>query len=130
MGLLPSKDHLPSVLITQPAKGSTVQANTTFALKLSVGNLQSGVFTSPTTNFQAAPQQLDATGNIIGHYHVMIEELDALNSVVPMDSTKFAYFSVISDVASNGTIVTSITSGLPEGFYRAVGVHIPVLVQR
>jgi hypothetical protein len=124
MGLIPTSGNLPAVLINQPTKGTTIAANTTIPLEFFVNNLQSGVVVDVATNFLSAPQQLDSTGNILGHYHVVIEELDALNSTVPTDARNFAFFSVIKDAASNGEIVSEVTNGLPEGFYRMVSVHI------
>jgi len=135
MGLIPSSSNMPSVLINQPSKGSTIAANTSFTLEIFGNNLQSGVYTSFSGNFLAAPQQTGSTGNILGHYHVVIDELDALNSTVPTDSQTFAYFNIIPDVtdATTGAITTNITDGLPEGFYRMTVTtraanHQPVLV--
>ncbi|KAJ6501890.1 hypothetical protein C8R45DRAFT_819323, partial [Mycena sanguinolenta] len=133
MGMIPAASDIPSVLITQPAKGSTLQANTTFPLQLLVDNLQTGFFTSFTSNFLSAPQQVDTMGIILGHYHVVIDQLDALDSPFPTDSLDFAYFSIISDVDTTGEINTEITNGLPEGFYRMTVTpraanHQPVLV--
>ncbi|KAJ7907305.1 hypothetical protein B0H13DRAFT_695752 [Mycena leptocephala] len=133
MGLIPTSGNLPAVLINQPTKGTTIAANTTIPLEFFVNNLQSGVVVDVATNFLSAPQQLDSTGNILGHYHVVIEELDALNSTVPTDARNFAFFSVIKDAASNGEIVSEVTNGLPEGFYRMTATihaanHQPVLV--
>ncbi|KAF7337837.1 hypothetical protein MVEN_02006600 [Mycena venus] len=133
MGLIPSVNNMPSVLIFEPQKGSTIAANTTFTLELAVSNIQGGVFTSFSSNFLAAPQTLDSTGNIIGHYHVVIDELDALNSTIPTDSQKFTYFNVVTNPDVNGLITTNITNGLPEGFYRMTVTaraanHQPALV--
>ncbi|KAF7364045.1 hypothetical protein MSAN_01063200 [Mycena sanguinolenta] len=133
MGLIPTVNNMPSVLITQPAKGATLQANTTFSLQLLVANLETGVFTSFTSNFLSAPQQLNSAGLILGHFHVVIDPLDALDSTFPTDSLDFAYFSIVSDVATAGEINTEVTNGLPEGFYRMTvtpraASHQPVLV--
>ncbi|KAF7364040.1 hypothetical protein MSAN_01062700 [Mycena sanguinolenta] len=133
MGLIPTVNNMPSVLITQPAKGATVQANTTFSLQLLATNLQTGVFTSFTSNFLSAPQQLNSAGLVLGHFHVVIDPLDALDSTFPTDSLDFAYFSIVLDAATAGEINTEVTNGLPEGFYRMTVTpraanHQPVLV--
>ncbi|KAJ7766621.1 hypothetical protein B0H16DRAFT_1522018 [Mycena metata] len=119
MGLIPSIDHIPTVRISQPQNGMTVAVNTTIPLTLLVSNLESGIWVDFTSNFLSAPQQLGASGNVLGHYQVVIEELEALNSTIPTDSSKFAFFSILEDVAdSKNTTTTAVTGGLPEGFYR------------
>lgn len=116
MGEIPSLSNLPSVRIAGPITGQIIPANTTFSLSLAVKNLANGVFVNPTENFLSAPQQLNSAGNVLGHYQVVIEELDA-NSTVPTDSRNFAFFSVVS-APGTGTLNSSVTNGLPEGFYR------------
>ncbi|KAJ7193797.1 hypothetical protein GGX14DRAFT_378521, partial [Mycena pura] len=116
MGEIPSASNLPSVRIAGPITGQIIPANTTFSLSLAVKNLADGVFVNPTENFLSAPQQLDSAGNVLGHYQVVIEELDA-NSTAPTDSQNFAFFSVVS-APGIGILVSSVTNGLPEGFYR------------
>ncbi|KAK7038283.1 hypothetical protein R3P38DRAFT_541993 [Favolaschia claudopus] len=133
MGLIPSSENMPSVLISRLFKDSTIQANTTFPVDLSVRNFQGGFFASFSGSFQAAPQTLDGTGNIIGNFHIVIDELDALDSTVPTDSQKFVFFNVIQDAVSDGEISTNVTNGLPEGYYRMTVTpraanHQPVLV--
>ncbi|KAJ7481039.1 hypothetical protein B0H11DRAFT_2157784 [Mycena galericulata] len=134
MGQIPSVENLPSVRIYEPSNGLTVAANTTIPLTLFVNNLHSGVFVNPAENFLSAPQQLDSTGNVLGHYHVVIEELDALNTTFPTDSQNFVFFNIVAAAAdSNGEIQSSVTDGLPEGFYRLTATihaanHQPVLV--
>ncbi|KAJ7453075.1 hypothetical protein FB451DRAFT_671382 [Mycena latifolia] len=133
MGLIPSTDHLPSVRILQPPNLTTLKTNTAIGLELSVSNLHTGVSVNPATNYLAAPQQLDSTGDVLGHYHVVVEELDALNSTIPADIQKFVFFSIIKDPDVNGAIQSSIPNGLPDGFYRVTVTahaanHQPVLV--
>ncbi|KAJ6526235.1 hypothetical protein DFH09DRAFT_170041 [Mycena vulgaris] len=134
LGEIPSIANLPSVRISAPTNGLTLAANTSIPLSLAVRNLKTGVFVNPQANYLSAPQQLDSTGNILGHYHVVVEELDALNSTVPADNRNFVFFSILGDPAGDaGTIESTITDGLPEGFYRIsvmvrAANHQPVLV--
>ncbi|KAJ7087546.1 hypothetical protein B0H15DRAFT_297476 [Mycena belliarum] len=134
MGLIPSTDHIPSVLIYKPANMETVAANTAIDLQILVSNLKTGVSVNPATNYLSAPQQLDPNGNVVGHYHLVVEKLVALNSTVPMDPGAVTFFSIINKEANaGGAIQSSIPNGLPEGFYRATVTthaanHQPVLV--
>jgi hypothetical protein len=91
------------------------------------------VAVNPAENYLSAPQQLNSTGNVLGNYYVVVEELDALNSTTPADIRDFVFASVITDAASSDTIESTITNGLPEGFYRVTvnthaANHQPVLV--
>ncbi|KAJ6569133.1 hypothetical protein B0H19DRAFT_691093 [Mycena capillaripes] len=134
MGRIPPSDHLPSVRITQPTNLATFQTNTSIGVQFQVRNLDGGTLVNPATRYLSVPQDVGATGNVQGHYHVVIEELDALNSTIPLDIRKFVFFSVIKDSADeNGFIQSSIPNGLPWGFYRATvtthaGSYQPVLV--
>lgn len=119
MGQIPSTQNLPSVRISLD-NGATFAVNTSIPFSLFVSNLQSGVFVNSDENYLSAPQQLNSTtGNVLGHYHVVVDELDALNTTLPTDSRDFVFFNILGDAAdSNGQIQSSITKGLPEGFYR------------
>jgi hypothetical protein len=133
MGQIPSTDHLPSVRIFNPTNGLTLAANTSITISLSVNNLDTGAAVNPAENYLSAPQQLNSTGNVLGNYYVVVEELDALNSTTPADIRDFVFASVITAAASSGTIESTITNGLLEGFYRVTvnthaANHQPVLV--
>ncbi|KAJ7194941.1 hypothetical protein GGX14DRAFT_475483 [Mycena pura] len=120
MGRIPTIDNLPSVRITQPTNLATLQKNTSISLQFIARNLQGGVFVNPTTRYLSEPQDVDDTGNVIGHFHVVIEELDALNSTIPPDIRNFVFFSVIHNpFIGSDSIQSSIPNGLPVGFYRA-----------
>ncbi|KAJ7143203.1 hypothetical protein C8R43DRAFT_579147 [Mycena crocata] len=119
-GQIPAVDALPSVRISEPQNGITIKADTTIPLSLTVNNLETGVFVNPTDNYLSAPQQLNSAGQVRGHYHVVVEELESLNSVNPPDGQKFAFFRLVTAVVTNGTnfIDTFVDNGLPEGYYR------------
>lgn len=77
--------------------------------------------------------RVDSTGNIIGHSHVVVETLNALDQTTPLDPTKFAFFKGINGAAQNGVITADVTGGLPAGVYRMASInsaanHQPVLV--
>ncbi|KAJ6449824.1 hypothetical protein C8R47DRAFT_1171446 [Mycena vitilis] len=118
MGLIPSSTNMPSVLIDDSIKGNTFKAETTIPVNLFVANLQSGAVVNFTGNFLAAPQQLNSAGEIIGHYNIVVDELNALDSTTPTDSQQFSFFRTVKDVAASGVISSEVTDGLPEGFYR------------
>jgi hypothetical protein len=132
MGIAPAWDNLPSIRIISPSNYAVLVANAEITLLLRSINFHDGVVVNSDTNFLAAPQQLDASGTVIGHYHIVIEQLDALNSTAVNDVRNFTFFKVVADTAAAGLVKTSVPKGLPEGFYRVFASvhasnHQPVL---
>ena len=80
--------------------------------------MQTGVFTNADNTYFAAPQQLNSGGQIIGHNHVVVEAIPALDSTQPTNPRVFAFFKGLNSVASNGQLSADVTSGLPAGTYR------------
>ena len=133
MGAIPSSDNMPSVKFTIPKNGDTLQENTSFIIRMAVVNFQTGAFTNADESYFAAPQQLNGQGQIIGHSHVVVETLTALDQTTPTDPKKFAFFKGLNAVAANGVLTANVTTGLPVGFYKLSSIntaanHQPVLV--
>ena len=61
---------------------------------MAINNLETGNFVNAEENYFSAPQQLNAQGLIIGHSHVVVETLQALDQTTPNDPAKFAFFKV------------------------------------
>jgi len=133
MGAIPSSDNMPSSKFTVPKNGDTLQANTPFTITMAVANFQTGAFVNAQQNYFAAPQQLNGQGQIIGHSHVVVETLTALDQTTPTDPKKFAFFKGLNAAAANGVLTADVTSGLPAGVYKLSSIntaanHQPVLV--
>jgi len=133
MGAYPSSGNMPSAKFVFPTNGATLIANQTFTISLAVNNLATGSFVNPHANYHAAPQQLDGSGRIQGHSHVVIDRLSALDQVTPTDPTLFAFFSALNAPAVDGVLSVNVSDGLPAGFYRIASLHSatnhqPVLV--
>ncbi|KAL4068379.1 hypothetical protein V8B97DRAFT_1975370 [Scleroderma yunnanense] len=126
MGAIPSTSNMPSAKFVSPSNLAVIPANTTFQVALAVRGLETGFFVNADTNYYAAPQQLNmTTGNIMGHSHVVIEQLDNLTQATPTDPTKFAFFAGLNGQADqNGLLYTNVTSGLPEGAYRMASINV------
>ncbi len=119
MGQIASTTNIPSCKYVFPKNLDTLKANTAFTMKVTLKNLQAGVFTNPDSNYYAAPQQLNQQGNIIGHTHLVVEKLDSLTSTTPTDPTKFTFFKGIDNATdAEGNVSTDVTAGLPAGVYR------------
>jgi len=133
MGLIPSKANMPSAKFQFPANGGTIAANTPFNIALAIQGMQTGFFVNAQQNYFAAPQQLNAQGQVIGHSHVVVESLSSLTQSTPTDPTKFAFFKGLNAPAANGVLTAAVAAGLPAGTYKVSTIntaanHQPILV--
>ena len=108
-----------SAMITSPQIGDKVTADTTFNISIQTSHLSAGFFTNPTTNYYTAPQELDKSGDIIGHCHVTVQDIGNLKSTTPPDPNTFAFFKGIDEAGNGkGFLQAVVTDGLPAGVYR------------
>ena len=134
MGEIGLQSNMPSCKFTFPKNGGEVEEGQSFTIKLTQNNLVTGHFTNAATTYYSAPQQIDAaTKNIIGHQHVVIQKMTALDQTTPLDPTKFDFFKGINGVAQGGVLTADVTDGLAAGVYRmttivAAANHQPALV--
>jgi len=134
MGVIPSNNNMPSAKFVFPANGDTsIVEGTAFTIKMAIKNFQSGAFVNAEQNYFAAPQQLNKQGQIIGHSHVVVEALSALDQTTPNDPKKFAFFKGLNSAAVNGILTAVVTAGLPAGNYKLSSIntaanHQPCLV--
>jgi len=133
MGAIPSVVNMPSAKFQTPKNGDTIKAYTAFTIALAVQNFQADASVNEKRNYFAAPQQLNGQGQIIGHSHVVIEQLTSLDQTTPTNPTQFAFFTGLSAATQNGLLTANVTAGLPAGFYKISSIntaanHQPVLV--
>jgi len=133
IGTIPSVSKMPSAKFTFPANGGTVAANTAFTISMAINNLATGNFVNAQENYFAAPQQLDSSGLITGHSHVVVEALTALDQTTPTNPQEFAFFKGLNDAAVGGVLTADVTAGLPAGAYRLCSIntsanHAPAIV--
>lgn len=100
---------------------------------MNIQGMQTGFFVNAKSNYFAAPQQLNAQGQIQGHSHVVIEKLDSLTQTSPLNSKNYAFFKGLNDAAANGVLTASVDGGLAAGVYRLASIntaanHQPALV--
>jgi len=133
MGVIAAQTNMPSSKFTNPKNGQTLPANTPFTITMAINHLQAGNFVNAQSNYYSAPQQVNGGGDIIGHTHVVVEALTALDQTTPTDPTIFAFFKGVNGAAVNGVVSADVTAGLPAGVYRLASInaaanHQPVLV--
>ncbi|KAF8518088.1 hypothetical protein JB92DRAFT_2904358 [Gautieria morchelliformis] len=115
MGDIPSKSNMSSLAqacelsnkihagLTQcTVNFGTVAANTSFDISLEITGLQTGAFVNPDTNYFGASQQLNSKGQIIGHSHFVIEQINSLQDT---------------------GLTATVAKGLPAGVYRAATIN-------
>ncbi|KAF7314543.1 hypothetical protein MKEN_00927500 [Mycena kentingensis (nom. inval.)] len=135
MGLIPKKSNMPSTKFNFPRNGDVINANVPFNASLNIRNFETGVFTNAEKTYFAAPQRLNKDGNIIGHTHIVIETLDALNQITPTDPTKFFFFKGVDAKPVAQTFFEAlalVSAGVPRGAYRMCTIntsanHAPVV---
>jgi len=124
MGSIPSTANMPSAKFIFPPNGdASLSENQTFTIQLAISNLETGNFVNAKQKYYAAPQQLNDAGQIIGHSHVVVELLTALDQTKPTDPRKFAFFKGFNDVAQNGVLTANVTTGLLAGAYRMCSIN-------
>jgi transcription initiation factor TFIID subunit 15 len=101
-----------------------------------------------------APAQVDGSGTLIGHTHIVVQPMFALcqdefrmlirfnsnsaDSTDIRDSSKFVFFKGVNDAGNNGVVSVEVTPGLPAGTYtigslNAAANHqppLPAIAQR
>jgi hypothetical protein len=135
MGRIISFDVAPSSKFVFPKNTeSTIEPNQAFTIQMKVNNMVLGNFVNAQSNYYAAPQQVNGQGIVIGHTHVVIEELPTFDSSEPLDPLTFRFFKGVNGAADgNGIVTAAVDKGLPAGFYRLCSIntaanHQPVLV--
>jgi len=133
MGVIVASSKMPSAKFTNPKNGATMASNQAFTISMAVSNLETGNFVNANANYFAAPAQVNGQGVLIGHSHVVVEQLSALDQTTPTDPTKFMFFKGLNDAAQNGVLTADVTAGLPAGSYRLASIntaanHQPALV--
>ncbi|KAI0655242.1 hypothetical protein C8Q70DRAFT_1057609 [Cubamyces menziesii] len=133
MGVIAATTNMPSSKFQFPKNGGKIPANQNFTIKMAIQHLETGHFTNASNNYFAAPQVVNAQGDIQGHSHVVIDPLPSLDSTTPTDPTAFVFFKGLNDVAQNGVLSVEVGGGLPKGAYRLASInsaanHQPALV--
>ncbi|EIM23634.1 hypothetical protein WALSEDRAFT_35214 [Wallemia mellicola CBS 633.66] len=133
IGVVAPTNKMPSAKFVNPKNGDTIPANQDFTIQMAVRNIDTGNFVNPNTNYFAAPQTTNNNGIIVGHSHVVVEELPNLETTQPLDPTNFAFFKGLNEEAQNGVLTAQVSKGLPAGDYRMCSInssanHQPVIV--
>ncbi|RHZ75379.1 hypothetical protein Glove_214g39 [Diversispora epigaea] len=119
LGELPSADKMVTCILTNPANGAQLKANTAFNVEMVIKNIQTGAFSDPAKEYYITGQTLNANGFIIGHTHVTIQQIDSPQTNNPPDPAVFAFFKGADQAADGqGKLTIPVDNGLPPGNYR------------
>jgi len=132
MGRILATTNLPSSKFVFPTNNANLAVDTTFTIKMAIKNMVTGNFVNAQANYYAAPCQVDNTGTVIGHSHVVVEALPAIDSTSVTNPNTFQFFKGLNAAAVNGVLTADVTGGLPAGAYRLASIntcanHQPVL---
>lgn len=132
MGRIIQTDKIPTSKFTFPVNMQTIAKNTTFTIKMAVANMVTGNFVNAAENYYAAPCQVDNTGTVIGHSHVVIEPLSSITQTTVTQPLAFSFFKGLNAAAVGGVLTADVTGGLAPGAYRLASIntcsnHQPVL---
>jgi hypothetical protein len=133
IGTIPSSDNMPSCKFTNPPNNGNIAADKPFTISMAIKNLETGNFVNAQQNYFAAPQQVNQQGQIIGHSHVVVEQLTSIDQITPTNPKKFAFFKGLNEAAKGGVLTADVVKGLPAGAYRlssinAAANHQPAIV--
>ncbi|KAG9026037.1 hypothetical protein FS842_005153 [Serendipita sp. 407] len=124
MGRIIARDRLPSCKFVFPTNFSRIPANQPFTVRLKLKNLQAGAFTNAQLTYYGAPAEVNDQGILIGHSHVVIEQIKALDDTDPADPTKFAFFKGLNaPLDGNQELSALVDKGLPAGVYRMFSIN-------
>lgn len=91
-GAIAASTNISSSKFVNPNNLGNIAANTDFTSQMAVSDLETGNFVNVQTNCYAAPLQVNPHGNVVGHTHFVVEQLESLTQTTPTDPTKLAFF--------------------------------------
>jgi hypothetical protein len=131
-GSIPTVDKMVSTVILSPKNGEVVGLNTKVTFKVKTKNMELGAFADPKSAYFAAPQQLNAQGQIIGHQHIVAQFIAKADE--PLDASVFEFFKGLELKDTDGILTASNDIGFNKtGEYRictitGASTHQPVLM--
>ncbi|WWD09019.1 hypothetical protein V865_007139 [Kwoniella europaea PYCC6329] len=118
IGQIPSTQNLISTTFVSPRNMETIQAGQTFTIGLQTTGMTMGSFVNAQKNYYAAPQQIDGSGQIVGHAHVVLQPMKAIDDTSVLDPNTFTFFKGMDLGDVNGLSTIDVQGGVPAGAYR------------
>jgi len=124
IGVIPSSDNMPSAKFISPQNFATFPQNQNITVQLAISHLETGWFTNPQKTYMTSPQDINSSGDVIGHSHIAVDALTGFNQTTPTNPKTFAFFQAMNEPAVNGVLSTVIGGGLPAGYYRIAAIQL------
>ncbi|KAK6905310.1 hypothetical protein I204_05260 [Kwoniella mangroviensis CBS 8886] len=118
IGQIPSTQNLISTTFVSPRNMENIQAGQTFTIGLQTTGMTMGSFVNAQKNYYAAPQQIDGSGQIVGHAHVVLQPMKAIDDTSVLDPNTFTFFKGMDLGDVNGLSTIDVQGGVPAGAYR------------
>ncbi|WWC58222.1 uncharacterized protein I303_100758 [Kwoniella dejecticola CBS 10117] len=118
IGQIPSTQNMISTMFVSPKNMETIQAGQTFTIGLQTTGMTMGSFVNAQKNYYAAPQQIDGSGQIVGHAHVTLQPMKAIDDTSVLDPNTFTFFKGLDLGDVNGLSTIDVQGGVPAGAYR------------
>jgi len=123
IGIIPSVNNIPSTKFLFPPNFAAITKSQTFTVKFAINHLDTGWFTNAQETYMSSPTEINADGDVIGHSHVVIQQLTGFGQTTPTDPKTFAFFKAVNTAAVDGVMSIDVTNGLPVGFYRIATIN-------
>ena len=109
---------MPSVKLIFPPNFAALAKDQTFTVQIAINHLETGSFTNVDETYMSAPVEVNSSGDVIGHCHVVIQALTGFGQTTPTDPNQFLFYKAFGDPAVNGVLSGDVNGGLPAGYYR------------
>jgi len=114
---------MPAAKFIFPPNFAALAQHQDFTVEIAITHLETGWFTNPTNTFLSSPQEVNTSGDVIGHSHFVIERLTGFGQTTPTDPKSFVYFKGLNDPAQGGILSSVVSGGLAAGYYRIAVMH-------
>jgi len=116
-------DNMPSAKFISPQNFATLPRDQNVTVQIAISHLETGWFTNPLKTYMSSPQEVNTSGDVIGHSHVVVDVLTGFNQTTPTDPKNPAFFQGLNSPAVNGVLSVVIGGGFPAGYYRIAVIH-------
>ena len=114
---------MPSAKFIFPPNFAALTKGESFTVQLAINHLETGWFTNTAETYMSNPTRVNADGDVLGHSHIVIQQLTGFGQTTPLDTSKFVFFKAMNDAAVNGVLSIDVAGGLPSGYYRIAAFH-------
>jgi len=115
---------MPSAKFIFPRNFDIIPKGQNFTAQIAISHLETGWFTNPQKTYMTGPQEVNSSGDVMGHSHITIDALTGFGQTTPTDPKNPAFFQGLNLPAVNG-VLSYVVGGdkLSPGYYRISVSH-------